>query len=115
MLSKDEAIGLLLRTFDDNKLSFREIRLLKSVFDQAVEACNQTRLENLAEYEMGRAALPDLYDQDTEDDFFLAMECEAEESLSKHGIKASKKALEAITEFAVEKAGYEPRDFYYAP
>jgi hypothetical protein len=108
MLTKDDAVALLIRTFDDNRLTFRDMKLLKRVFDEAVAACDESRVEDELK---GRNDLPS---QDTEDDFFLLIETEAEQALAERGIKASNQALEAIVAFAIAKAEYEPSDFYFS-
>ena len=113
MISKNTAISLLVQMFDSNNLTFREIALMRQVFDDAVESCNESRSELEAEYGMGRGAHPVLPSKDTEEDFYSVMESQASHLLAERGIKASGKALEAIVDFAVDKAEYEPSDFYY--
>jgi hypothetical protein len=114
MISKDQSISLLVQLFDNNKLTFREIALLRKVFDEAVAACNEERADIEADYNMGRGAPPTLPSQDIEDDFYYTLEAEAEQSLAKHGIRASGPALSAVVDFAVEKAEYEASDFYHS-
>lgn len=53
MISKHKSISLLVQLFDDNKLTFREIALLRQVFDEAVVACNEGRSDIEADYNMG--------------------------------------------------------------
>lgn len=113
MISKNTAITMLVQMFDSNNLTFRDITLMRQVFDEAVESCNEARSELEADYGMGRGAHPVLPSKDTEDDFYSVMEAQASQRLSERGIKASDRALEAIVDFAVDKAEYEPRDFYY--
>ena len=114
MISKDQSISLLVQLFDNNKLTFRDIALLRKVFDEAVVACNEGRTDIEADFNMGRGAHPTLPSQDIEDDFYYTLEVEAEQSLAKHGIRASGLALSAVVDFAVEKAEFEPADFYHA-
>ena len=113
MISKHKSISLLVQLFDDNKLTFREIALLRQVFDEAVVACNEARSDIKADYHMGRGAHPELPSQSIEDDFYYTMEAQAEQRLAIHGIGASGPALSAVVDFAVEKAEFEPRDFYF--
>lgn len=114
MISKDQSISLLVQLFDSNKLTFREIALLRRVFDEAVDVCNEGRGEIEAGYLMGRGAHPQLPSQNTEDDFYSTMEAQAAQSLAKHGIRATGPALNAVVDFAVETAEFEPADFYYS-
>ena len=112
-MTKDQAVAMLVQLFDNNNLTFREIAVLKSVFDQAVEACDENRAEAEAGYHMGRGAHPVLPSRHVEDEFWYTIEVEAEHSLAGKGIQASERALSAIADFAIEKAEFEPRDFYH--
>ena len=114
MISKDQSISLLVHLFNTNNLTFREIALLRRVFDEAVIACNESRAEIEADYHLGRGCFPQLPSQDTEDDFYSTLEAEAEQSLAKHSIRATGPALSAVVDFAVEKAEFGPADFYYS-
>ena len=111
-MTKDEAITTLVQLFDEHKLTFRNIKLLREVFDEAVLACDEQRSENEANYHMGRSAMPSLPSRNVEDDFYDAMESRAQQRLKKAGVAASGKALAAVTEFAIELAEFTPRDFY---
>lgn len=113
-LSKQDAISILVRLFDDNKLTFRNMALLKSVFDEAVDYCNECRSEMIAEqYKKGFGIPSTLPDRDTEDDFYLGLETKAEQVLKDKGVRASGKALEAITELLADESGYTTEDFFY--
>ena len=113
-LSKQDAISMLVCLFDDNKLTFRNMALLKSVFDEAIEACNEERSEKIAEqYNKGFYVPDTLPDRDIEDDFYLGLQAKAESTLNSKGIIASGKALDAITELLAEESGYSVEDFFY--
>lgn len=114
-ITKDEAIALLLNLFDDNKLTFRNMALLKSVFDEAVEACNDSRESMEAEYHMGQKPLPSLFSRDTEDDFYGAIETDVRKALSTNGATENEKTIEIITDLVVEKSGYTQEDLYFTP
>lgn len=62
---------------------------------------------------MGRGAHPELPSQSIEDDFYYTLGAQAQQCLAKHGIGASDPALSAVVDFAVEKAEFEPADFYF--
>lgn len=113
-LSRQEAISMLVNLFDDNKLTFRNVALLKSVFDEAVECCNEGRSEVISEcYKKGLGAPGALPDRDTEDDFYLGLETKAEQVLKDKGIRASGKYLEAIAELLADESGCTTEDFFY--
>lgn len=111
-MTRDEAITMLVKLFNDNKLTFHNIALLGLVFDEAIVACDEGRSEQEADYYMGRGCEPDLPGKDTEDDFYYTKEVEAETYLASKGVRASGRALTAITDFVVETAEYTSRDFY---
>ena len=113
MISRDQAVTMLVQLFDNNRLSFREMALLRQVFDQAVAACDEGRAETEADYHMGRGAHPELPSQTVEEEFRYTIEAEAQHSLERQGIQASDRALAAIADFAIEKAEFETRDFYH--
>ena len=115
MLRKDEAVAMLLRLFDDNRLSFREINLLRQVFDEAVDICDQERGNIEADYHMGRCGHPELPSRETEDDFYAGIEADAKHELAQKGIHTSDRAIAAIADIIVEKAEYDIQDFYYTP
>lgn len=107
-LTKDQALSMLFCLFQDNKLTFRSMATLKAVFDEAVEAVNDERSENLASHRMGRSAKPDVFDKDIEDQFYDDITQKASSKAALSGF--SEKALSAIAEFAVEEAGYTTKD-----
>jgi len=111
MLSKDDAISILMRIFDDHKLSFRDMNLLKQVFDEAISNVDTERSNMLAEYYMGRSGFPSLFPKDIEDQFILSLESNIEDHLSKDGIVASKRAVESITNLLLKDV--DTADFYY--
>jgi hypothetical protein len=113
MISRDQAVSMLVQLFDNNRLSFREMALLHTVFDEAVAACDQGRSDAEADYQMGRGAHPTLPSCIVEEEFRYTMEAQARHSLSQHGIQASDRALAAIADFAIEKAEFETQDFYH--
>jgi hypothetical protein len=113
MISQDQAVAMLVQLFDNNKLSFREIELLRQVFDQAVAACDEDRAETEADYRMGRGAHPTLPSRTVEEEFRYTMEAQAQHSLARQGIQASDRALAAIADFAIETAEFETKDFYH--
>lgn len=113
MISRDQAVAMLVQLFDNNRLSFREIELLRTVFDKAVESCDEDRAEAEAGYHMGRGAHPTLPSRTVEEDFRYTMEAQAQHSLERQGIRASDRALAAIADFAIEKAEFETQDFYH--
>lgn len=100
---------LLFRFFHDNKLSFREIEELKSLFDKVAHSLNESREEEWAAYRMGRTSVPDMPDKDIEEDFWADVEHDIENSVT-GSISASDKARLAKT--VVNLAGIEPKDYY---
>lgn len=113
-LSDEDAVNLLVRLFEENKLTFRDMNILKRVFDAAVEACDEARSEAIADWRMGRVGKPYLADLSTEDNFYYNIKVEAELELAKSGIKASDRAIEAISDFVSNKVGYDSEDFFYS-
>lgn len=111
-LSKSDAIEVLVRLFNDNQLTFRDIAVLKSVFDQAVKTCNDGREEDEAEYHMGRAVMPRLASQSTEDDFYFTAQVRVETSLRDDGVVLPEKTLAAVTKVIVDKCELSHRDFF---
>lgn len=109
-IRKQQAIEMLVKLFDDNKLSFRDIRVLKDCFDLAASTCNEERSSSIAEWQMGRSAKPLLPDLDAEDNFWYNLEQQAEQQLQNKGIKASPKAIAAIAEVAAEIAEFDVED-----
>ncbi len=109
-MNKDQAISLLTTLFNDHKLTFRQIQLLKEVFDLAVEETDEYRQNLEAEYHQGRGPHPVLPSKDTEDDFYLTMANKARDRIKQ---PISEATLNAIVDFAVEEAEYTPKDFYY--
>ena len=109
-ISKQQAVNLLVQLFDNNKLSFRDIQVVKSCFDTAVEACNEARSEAIASWHMGRSAKPLLPDSDAEDNFWYTLQVEAASKLQQKGIKANDKAIAAIAEVAADIAEFDVED-----
>lgn len=110
-MTREDAIRLLCNLFDDNKLSFRNIALLKKHFDEAVEACNEGREEMEADHCNGCGAFPTLPSRDVEEDFLSDTACTISNKLKAKGVIASGKALQALAEITADETDLE--DFYY--
>ena len=112
MINKTDAITLLIRFFDDNNLTFREMNTVKSVFEDAVEQCHTNREDEYAEYLMGRKPRPALPDRNVEDDFFTHIDSSIENIVSAHAETVSPVLIRDLTEFLVNAAEYKPTDFF---
>ena len=111
-MDKTTAIGMLVNLFDDNKLTFRDMLLLKKVFDEAIEVCNEERSEKIADYDMGRKPCPNLADRDLEDSFYYTVEADINNRLQKKGFTINSEGLTALAEIVIEKNGYSQEDFF---
>lgn len=111
-ISRQQAISLLLNLFNDNKLTFRSITVLKEVFDEAVEQCNEEREEIEAETIDMRNGFPNMPSRDSEDDFYDKFKHIAEERLSQTLKSVDEKTVEAVAELLVENGEYQTRDVY---
>jgi hypothetical protein len=106
-MKETQAIDLLVNLFDENNLRFRDIKVLKRVFDQAVEKCNEQReyaeAENTA---FGEGYLPS---RDVEDSAYGLIEMYAEDKLPE---KVSQEVMDSITNIIVETNEFTPADIY---
>lgn len=114
-LTKDNAVAMLVNLFDSHSLSFRDIDVLKSVFDEAVQACDEVRSEMLADYHLGKTGIPSLHCKDVEDDFYMTLESEVYDELNHQGFTVNEVAIKAIANIVFDKAGYEQYDMYMLP
>lgn len=110
-LTKDQAKHLLAEFFDDAGLTFRSIKVLKEVFDEAVALCNENREEAEAEskFRNNQGYLPSMcVELDARD--IIADEITTH--LSKDGIGCSDKVKDSLVDLLIEQNEYSPEDFY---
>lgn len=112
-MNEDDAIGMLLRFFSDRELSFRKIDSLKKYWDKAVEALDEERSEQWANYHHGSSPMPDMPDKGIEEDFYATIGIEVANALSDKGVRVGDGALPHVVDMVVEMAEIEERDFYY--
>jgi len=110
-MNREKAIGLLLHLFDENKLTFKQMKILQSHFNDAVLECDQERSDIEAEYFMGRGSSPSLPSKDTEDDFYAVKGVKVADKLRTKGVIASDKAVAAVVDIITEDTASE--DFYF--
>jgi hypothetical protein len=104
VINKTQAIEMLVRLFEENKLTFGCMKVLKASFDEAVEAVNEMR-------EDGSSGLP--Y-RDMEEDFYYTKEFEVEQKLKQKGLKASPALVRVISEIAIAEAEYTIEDLRFS-
>lgn len=104
-LTKEQGISLLFQLFNGHRLTFRDMNMLKSVFDIAVERVNEEREEMETNYAMGRSAKPTLPSKDVEDDFYYVLENEVTQITSNN--------TDEIVDLIIKKCEYTIEDLYY--
>ncbi len=110
-ISNQEAISLLVELFDRNALTFRSIAVLKDVFDEAVEVCDNLReeAEVVSTYKHGAGYLPS---KAVEEDARGILAGEVEQHLYKSGIGCNSKVKDVLIDLLIEKCEYSSEDFY---
>ena len=110
-ISKQDAVSLLVELFDNNKLTFRSISVLKEVFEEAIVVCNEARedAEATSRYKNGAGYLPS---KSVEEDARDTLAGEVEQHLNKSGIGCNDKVKDTLVDLLIEKCEYSSEDFY---
>lgn len=110
-LTKQEAKHLLAGFFDEYKLTFRSVAVLKEVFDDAVVLCNENReeAEATSQYRNMQGYLPSMY---VELDGRGSIESEIEQHLNSDGIGYTDRVKDSLVDLLINQNEYTPEDFY---